>query len=117
MKTDPIRAAYEAAIRRYREFGVEVEAALETLDDIPVSMHCWQGDDVRGFEAAAGGASGGILSTGNYPGAARDIAELRREMQAQRGEIVNDLSKKIVKIQQSQPAPAAPAPRRHPAAR
>ena len=81
MKTDPIMAAYEAAVRRYREFGVDVEAALETLDKVPVSMHCWQGDDVRGFEAAAGGTSGGILSTGNYPGAARNIAELRRDIE------------------------------------
>lgn len=76
-----IKAMYEAAVKRYREIGVDVEAALATLKSVPVSMHCWQGDDVAGFEATAGGASGGILTTGNYPGRARDIKELRSDIE------------------------------------
>ena len=76
-----IAAAYEMAVKRYREIGVDVEAALATLKSVPVSMHCWQGDDVAGFEATAGGASGGILATGNYPGRARDIKELRADIE------------------------------------
>ena len=81
MKEATITAMYEAAVGRYQELGVDVEAALETLKSVPVSMHCWQGDDVAGFEAAAGGTSGGILSTGNYPGAARNMAELRADIE------------------------------------
>ena len=80
MREKDITTMYEAAVRRYKELGVDVEAALDTLKTIPVSMHCWQGDDVAGFEATAGGASGGILTTGNYPGRARDMAELRRDI-------------------------------------
>ena len=81
MKEKDVRMVYEAAARRYREIGVDTEQALETLKHIPVSMHCWQGDDVAGFEAAAGGASGGILATGNYPGCARNMAELRADIE------------------------------------
>ncbi len=80
MREKDITMMYEAAVRRYKELGVDVEAALDTLKTIPVSMHCWQGDDVAGFEATAGGASGGILTTGNYPGRARDMAELRADI-------------------------------------
>ena len=67
MREKDIAMMYEAAVRRYREIGVDVEAALDTLNGVPVSMHCWQGDDVAGFEAAAGGASGGILTTPDAP--------------------------------------------------
>ena len=81
MDRKSITAMYEAAVKRYREIGVDVEAALATLKSIPVSMHCWQGDDIAGFEATAGGASGGILTTGNYPGRARDIKELRADIE------------------------------------
>ena len=81
MDKKSITAMYEAAVKRYREIGVDVEAALATLKSVPVSMHCWQGDDVAGFEATAGGASGGILTTGNYPGRARDIRELRADIE------------------------------------
>ena len=81
MDKKSITAMYEAAVKRYKELGVDVEAALATLKSVPVSMHCWQGDDVAGFEAAAGGASGGILTTGNYPGRARDIKELRADIE------------------------------------
>ena len=81
MDKKSITAMYEAAVKRYREIGVDVEAALATLKSVPVSMHCWQGDDVAGFEATAGGASGGILATGNYPGRARTIRELRADIE------------------------------------
>ena len=64
----------------YGEFGVDAEAALDALQETPISIHCWQGDDVVGFEHDAGGASGGILTTGNYPGRARNAAELRQDL-------------------------------------
>ena len=59
--------AYTLAKERYAALGVDTEAVLKTLKNVTVSVHCWQGDDVVGFEPGAGGASGGILSTGNYP--------------------------------------------------
>ena len=76
-----IKQAYKAASEKYATFGVDTDAALAALQEIPVSMHCWQGDDVNGFEANAGGASGGILSTGNYPGLARNINELKKDIE------------------------------------
>ena len=78
----PVAAAYEAARDRYAEFGVDVDAAMRALRAIPVSLHCWQGDDVGGFEAPdATLAGGGIQATGNYPGKARTIDELRRDIE------------------------------------
>jgi L-rhamnose isomerase len=74
--------AFEAARERYCGFGVDVDAAVQKLRTIPVSLHCWQGDDVGGFEAAGVGLSGGgIQATGNYPGKARTISELRRDIE------------------------------------
>ena len=67
---------YESAKAQYAAIGIDTEAALKTLDSISVSMHCWQGDDVRGFEGG-GEVTGGIQSTGNHPGAARNADELR----------------------------------------
>ena len=67
---------YEAAKERYAAVGVDAEAALARLDGIPISMHCWQGDDVQGFESDSA-LSGGIQSTGNYPGRAKTAEELR----------------------------------------
>ena len=58
---------FELAKKQYLEYGVDVEKALETLKTIPVSMHCWQGDDVNGF-VNNNGLSGGIQTTGNYFG-------------------------------------------------
>ena len=69
-------SVFQPAKEQYAEIGVDVEAAIATLDAIPVSMHCWQGDDVRGFEGG-GGLTGGIQSTGNHPGAAGNADELR----------------------------------------
>jgi len=79
-KKDGIEAAYALAREVYAERGVDVEAALARLDGVPVSMHCWQGDDVRGFEDPGRSLSGGIQTTGNYPGRARSIAELRSDL-------------------------------------
>ena len=67
---------YEQAKQQYAAIGIDTETVLELLDDIPVSMHCWQGDDVKGFESD-GELTGGIQCTGNYPGAARNADELR----------------------------------------
>lgn len=70
---------YNHAGSRYAAFGIDTEAAIETLLSTPISMHCWQGDDVRGFEGSAP-LGGGIQATGNYPGAARTPAELMKDM-------------------------------------
>jgi L-rhamnose isomerase len=82
MQEAKIRQAYEAAKDRYAEFGVDTGAALKKLAAIPVSMHCWQGDDVGGYETAGAELSGGgIQATGNYPGKARNIGELRLDIE------------------------------------
>ncbi|MGN1078117.1 MAG: L-rhamnose isomerase, partial [Candidatus Gallimonas sp.] len=70
---------YECAKARYAEYGVDTEDAIAKLSAIPVSVHCWQGDDVVGFDGA-GGASGGIQTTGNYPGRARNFEELKADV-------------------------------------
>ncbi|AJQ53623.1 TPA: L-rhamnose isomerase [Aeromonas hydrophila] len=75
-----IETAFALAKQQYAALGVDVDEALTTLATIPVSMHCWQGDDVGGFEADAGALTGGIQATGNYPGKARDAIELRRDL-------------------------------------
>jgi len=80
--TSPLQAAFAAATQRYAALGIDVSAALAALDRIPVSMHCWQGDDVAGFEVGAGALTGGIQATGNYPGKARNAAELRQDLEA-----------------------------------
>ena len=74
-----IQQAYEGAKARYALLGVDTDAVLAKIMKQPISLHCWQGDDVRGFETDAGGTSGGILSTGSYPGAARNGDELRAD--------------------------------------
>lgn len=80
MKEELIRKAYEVAKERYAEIGIDTEAVLCQLQDFHLSMHCWQADDVAGFEVQAGALSGGIQSTGNYPGKARNIDELRSDI-------------------------------------
>ena len=73
---------YESACARYAEVGVDTEKALKSMEKIPLSMHCWQGDDVCGFENPDGGLSGdGIQATGNFPGKARTVDELRSDME------------------------------------
>jgi L-rhamnose isomerase len=75
-----IRSAYRAAKERYALLGVDTDKVLKTLTTVPLSLHCWQGDDVGGFENFDGGLGGGIAATGNYPGKARTPDELRRDL-------------------------------------
>src|SRR5512136_1428024 len=75
-----IQSAYEIAKERYAELGVDTESAMKRLESISISLHCWQGDDVGGFENPGGELTGGIAATGNYPGKARNAAELRRDL-------------------------------------
>jgi len=70
---------YESAKELYKGLGVDTDAVLETLKNIPISMHCWQGDDVTGFDHD-GPLSGGIQTTGNYPGKARNPEELMADI-------------------------------------
>ena len=74
-------AAYENARLRYAALGVDTELALECLAHIPVSLHCWQGDDVAGFEGSDTARDGGLAVTGNYPGKARNADELRADLE------------------------------------
>ena len=73
-------STYTIAKERYAALGVDTEAAINTLRGIPVSLHCWQGDDVLGFEGG-GSLTGGIQSTGNHPGRARNADELRAHIE------------------------------------
>ena len=79
MTTDRIEAAYAVARQQYADQGVETGAALDALSRVPVSLHCWQGDDVLGFESFGESLGGGIAATGNYPGRARTPDELRAD--------------------------------------
>ena len=74
--------AFALAREQYAELGVDAAAALAALQGVAVSLHCWQGDDVGGFESAAGLTGGGIQATGNYPGKARTPDELRADLDA-----------------------------------
>jgi L-rhamnose isomerase len=75
-----IQMAYAVAKERYAALGVDTEAALDTLSGISISLHCWQGDDVAGFESPDAELGGGLAATGNYPGKARNADELRRDL-------------------------------------
>ncbi len=75
-----IRSAYRVAKERYALLGVDTDKVLKTLNTVSLSLHCWQGDDVGGFEKTDSGLSGGIAATGNYPGKARTPDELRRDL-------------------------------------
>ncbi len=79
MKETNILKAYDIAVERYAKFGIDVEKILEKLQKVEISMHCWQADDVAGFEST-GDLTGGIQATGNYPGKARNIEELRADI-------------------------------------
>jgi L-rhamnose isomerase len=88
MKQANIEQAYRIAQERYAEAGVDTDAAMKKLETIPISLHCWQGDDVGGFERAGAQLSGGgIQATGNYPGKARTIGELRADIEKTLGMI------------------------------
>ena len=79
MKQELIEKAYEVARERYAAYGIDTEAVLATLQRVQLSLHCWQADDVTGFEST-GSLTGGIQATGNYPGKARNIEELRADI-------------------------------------
>jgi L-rhamnose isomerase len=74
-----LEQSYKLARERYAELGVDTDKVLKALFAVPISLHCWQGDDVTGFENAGGALSGGIVATGNYPGKARTPDELRAD--------------------------------------
>ncbi len=76
-----IIASYECAKERYAELSVDVDAVMRRIDAIPLSVHCWQGDDVGGFEHERRALSGGIQATGNYPGKPRSISEFRADVE------------------------------------
>ena len=80
MKKELIEKAYEIAKERYAAIGVDTDAAMDALQNIQLSLHCWQADDVKGFEDA-GTLTGGIQATGNYPGSARNIEELQADIE------------------------------------
>ncbi|MBR5018549.1 MAG: L-rhamnose isomerase [Bacteroidales bacterium] len=79
MNEKQILQSYEIARERYAALGVDTDKAIDILEKTPISLHCWQTDDVIGFESAAG-LSGGIQTTGNYPGRARNIDEVRADV-------------------------------------
>ena len=79
MNEQKIKQAYDYAVERYAAIGVDVEKAMEQLQKVQLSLHCWQADDVSGFEST-GDLTGGIQATGNYLGKARNIDELRADI-------------------------------------
>src|ERR1044071_7482175 len=79
MANDTIDATYTLAKQQYADLGVDTDAALRRLAEVSISLHCWQGDDVAGFENPDGQLGGGIAATGNYPGKARTPDELRHD--------------------------------------
>ncbi len=76
-----IERAYKIAQQRYAELGVDTDKVIEKLSKVAVSIHCWQGDDVGGFESSEGLSDGGIMATGGYPGKARTPDELRQDLE------------------------------------
>jgi L-rhamnose isomerase len=78
--SDLINRNYESARTAYAGLGVDSDAALTALNNVPLSLPCWQGDDVAGFESRTGGTDGGIKATGNHPGKARNADELRKDL-------------------------------------
>lgn len=80
MKEKLINQAYEIAKDRYANIGIDTDKVLEAMQNFHLSLHCWQADDVTGFEKLATSLSGGIQVTGNYPGKARNIDELRQDI-------------------------------------
>ncbi len=80
MNTHDIEVAYEIAKKRFAEMGIDTDKAIADVDGVPISIHCWQGDDVRGFENPDQELSGGIQTTGNYVGRARSADDLRQDL-------------------------------------
>lgn len=79
-KSELVKKAFEVAAERYAAVGVDVQKAMDQLQKVQLSLHCWQTDDVVGFENPDGDLSGGIQVTGNYPGKARNIDEVRTDI-------------------------------------
>ncbi|MFN2304097.1 MAG: L-rhamnose isomerase [Anaerolineales bacterium] len=79
-RTNLIREAYHQAQERYAALGVDTDQAINQLAQVSLSLHCWQGDDVGGFEIPGGELGGGLATTGNYPGKARTADELRQDL-------------------------------------
>ena len=80
IKESIIKQSFDAATERYAALGVDTKLAMDKLQKISLSLHCWQADDVTGFENQGGSLTGGIQVTGNYPGRARTIEELRADV-------------------------------------
>ena len=81
MKEEQILDAYKNAKEQYSALGVDVENAVDKLKNLSISIHCWQADDVIGFENPDGELTGGIQTTGNFPGKASTINELRKDLE------------------------------------
>lgn len=81
MKEEQIKKAYEEAKAQYASLGVDADQAIDTLDKLSISIHCWQADDVSGFENPGGELTGGIQTTGNYIGKSRTIEELKKDLE------------------------------------
>ncbi|GAB6010550.1 L-rhamnose isomerase [Viscerimonas tarda] len=114
-KSELVQKSYEIAKERYAAIGVDVDAALEKLQKIAISIHCWQADDVTGFEKLENLGGGGIQATGNYPGKARNIDEVRADIKKvltlvggdhrlNLHEIYGDFGGKVVDRDQVEPA-------------
>jgi len=80
-KNELVQKSYEIAKERYAAMGINIDAAISKLEDLAISIHCWQADDVTGFEKLENLGGGGIQATGNYPGKARNIDELRSDIE------------------------------------
>ena len=80
MNEGTVKQAYEIAKERYAKLGIDTDKVLQQMQDFHLSMHCWQADDVAGFENQGGSLTGGIQVNGNYPGKARNIDELRADI-------------------------------------
>ncbi|CAH8194787.1 L-rhamnose isomerase [Vibrio aestuarianus] len=80
MNRTDIETAYQIAKKQFAELGIDTDKAIEKVNDIPISIHCWQGDDVRGFETPEKELSGGIQATGNYVGRATNATQLRQDL-------------------------------------
>src|SRR6056297_370643 len=78
---ESIEKAYQNAKERYAEIGVDTDSVMKTMDITQISMHCWQADDVSGFENPEGDLSGGIQATGNYPGKASTIEQVMQDVE------------------------------------
>ncbi|HCC86073.1 MAG TPA: L-rhamnose isomerase [Porphyromonadaceae bacterium] len=81
MNEEQIKSAFEDAKEQYASLGVDAAQAIEQLNKLSISIHCWQADDVSGFENPEGELTGGIQATGNYPGKARNMEELRSDFE------------------------------------